>query len=754
MSADFEPNDTLETAIGPSILSVVLNGGSVNDLLSGSVALLAGTTAADPKDIYSYSISPTLIAVRVAPSLTSFSSNALDEAGVHGVAHFLTITGIEGFSGNTLTIKKETGSYVLAYTEEYYALLTEINDLEIQLRAEYQGKLDQGIQDVALLADANRLDALEDYVFSLMEPRAVNADYRYLAGLLEHELNIYTQGSGAVDDIRALTQRALDLVRTWSTPVYGIGDASEPNGWREASLLEIIEPRFWSVSGGSNLAALDIWGYQALGVDIAYSEPSFRPTNYALSVHVAIEGALELAPPEGAVVEQGGTGPDTFLGGPGDDYLNGGAGDDTLEGGPGNDLLEGGDGFDRASYRNAPGGVSVDLRVSGVDVGSGQGADSFVDIEDLEGSEFEDILIGDNGDNVIFGRGARDVIYGQEGFDLLIGGWGKDSLRGGADDDQLWGEEGHDFLIGNRGYDLLIGGTGNDFLDGGSGFDTASYRDAESGVHVDLRYSGRDVGGGRGADTFESIEGLAGSKFNDFLVGTASDNLLEGDEGNDVLKGKGGNDELHGGGGDDKLRTEDGNDSLSGDAGSDILLALGGDDFLFGWEGRDFLYGGRGADILNGGLDDDVLRGNRDNDQLRGNEGDDDLRGGGGDDILNGGADNDYLLGGGGADTVIGGAGNDVLTGGFGASVNDGVQDVFVFASTTAGGGGFDRVKDFEDGIDRIDLTAFGITNFSVEVLALAQDTSGGLRIDFSAQDTLFIEGLTKADFGTADVFL
>jgi Ca2+-binding RTX toxin-like protein len=85
----------------------------------------------------------------------------------------------------------------------------------------------------------------------------------------------------------------------------------------------------------------------------------------------------------------------------GDDTLYGYGGDDLLNGGNGNDHLNGGDGQDMASYKvGATSGVTVDLARQGVfqDTG-GAGSDKLEFIEDLEGTEFSDTLLGDGGAN-------------------------------------------------------------------------------------------------------------------------------------------------------------------------------------------------------------------------------------------------------------------------------------------------------------------------------------------------------------------
>ena len=148
-------------------------------------------------------------------------------------------------------------------------------------------------------------------------------------------------------------------------------------------------------------------------------------------------------------------------------------------------------------------------------------------------------------------------------------------------------------------------------------------------------------------------------------------------------------------------------------------------------------------DVLWGGAGNDILRGNRDNDDLRGGNGIDNLYGGHGHDTLFGDKDKDYLLGENGNDRLDGGTGNDNLTGGGGA-------DIFVYRNSDYG---YDRVKDFEIGIDKIDVTHFGFSSFS-QVQDLASDTDFGLRIDFGGGNVLMLEGLSEAELSASDVLI
>lgn len=118
----------------------------------------------------------------------------------------------------------------------------------------------------------------------------------------------------------------------------------------------------------------------------------------------------------------------------------------------------------------------------------------------IEGFGGDDLLAGKNGDDVIYGDGGwdtltggknrdwidggtgNDVIGGGDGSDTLLGWTGDDFIGGDADPDYLGGEAGNDTLSGGTADDTLEGGPGNDLLDGGPGFDIALYAGSGRGV--------------------------------------------------------------------------------------------------------------------------------------------------------------------------------------------------------------------------------------------------------------------------------
>ena len=193
----------------------------------------------------------------------------------------------------------------------------------------------------------------------------------------------------------------------------------------------------------------------------------------------------------------------------GEDVLLGGPGNDVLEGGPGADELDGGAGVDTASYHGSDTGVVVRLKENTGEKGHAQG-DSFVNIENVSGSVYNDGLVGNDGAN------------------YLAGGNGNDGLWGGAGDD------------------TLEGGPGADRLFGGSGADWASYLGSDESVTVRLKEGTGEGGHAEGDSIADDIENVRGSLHNDAIVGDDGANHLAGSGGADGLWGGAGNDTLEG----------------------------------------------------------------------------------------------------------------------------------------------------------------------------------------------------------------
>lgn len=101
---------------------------------------------------------------------------------------------------------------------------------------------------------------------------------------------------------------------------------------------------------------------------------------------------------------------------------------------------------------------------------------------DFSGTDFDQVIVGTDGDDKLTGGSKADYIEGGAGNDTLRGQGGDDVLIAGDGNDQLYGGNGNDILVGGGGTNLLDGGNGNDLLISGSGVDVMT--------------------GGRGSDTF------------------------------------------------------------------------------------------------------------------------------------------------------------------------------------------------------------------------------------------------------------
>ena len=265
--------------------------------------------------------------------------------------------------------------------------------------------------------------------------------------------------------------------------------------------------------------------------------------------------------------------------------------------------------------------------------------------------------------------------------------------------------------------------------------------------NIDLQ-DGHDLFDGRGGTVIGDVMGGAGD--DEYIVDTSDISLIElAAGGTDLVKftvnftladnfenltligsndvhatGNSANNVINGNSGDNALRGRDGIDILNGSAGNDILR---------GGRGNDTANGGSGDDTVFGGVGLDKLFGNDGNDMLRGGRGNDTVNGGSGDDTVLGGVGNDKLMGDGGDDILIGGVGKDILTGG-----TDSDQFVFSRASHSPNTANADVIKDFELGIDLINLSGLiadnldyiggaGFSGTGPEVRAL--DNAGSTKI-------------------------
>ena len=318
------------------------------------------------------------------------------------------------------------------------------------------------------------------------------------------------------------------------------------------------------------------------------------------------------------------------------------------------------------------------------------------------------------------------------------------------DFENVIGTDFDDLILGNNDINNLQGGLGNDTihsfagadtLDGGEGIDLALFT-AGGGVDVDLDDDGNATSSF--GDTLISIENINGSGAGDdtlsgnssanVLNGQGGDDILDGEGGNDILDGEGGTDTLLGGGGDDII-ISDGLDVIDGGEGNDTVDFSGFEenaiDNLNGFNGIivDLDVNSAGAagtpgqaggvlnsppgavavagvvpeaNILQEVDEIENVIGSEFDDGLFGNNEVNVLEGEAGNDVIHGFAGDDFLAGGEGTDTVLFAAApagvevnlnTQVSADEFDAIVNDGADAVFA----ATGGAGNNVLSGFEN---------------------------------------------------------
>lgn len=185
---------------------------------------------------------------------------------------------------------------------------------------------------------------------------------------------------------------------------------------------------------------------------------------------------------------------------------------EVVAGNAGDDNLDGKGGYDEIAYSSANTGITIDLRTGTVaDDGHGD-TDTIANFEGVEGTKFDDVIHGTDGDNSLDGGLGNDTVYAHGGTDILeFNGWSRENL--------------------------------NITLNSGNG--TATF----------------DSNGQSYTTTFSGFEGIVGSNGNDSITGDSANNYLIGWHGNDTVRGMGGNDHLYGGTGNDTLEGGSGNDT-------------------------------------------------------------------------------------------------------------------------------------------------------------------------------------------------
>jgi len=353
-------------------------------------------------------------------------------------------------------------------------------------------------------------------------------------------------------------------------------------------------------------------------------------------------------------------GADTLSGSKGNDVYSAGAGNDLIKGSAGNDSISGGSGIDTLDYSglNADitfsrggvitksGGMGVDTiaafdvevikgnanRINTIDGSGGTTAALNVDLStnsleitglpvigsakltvinfsNVNGSENNDVILGDAKANTLNGGGGNDTISGGGGDDLLLGSSGSDVYRGGAGADTLSYEtfaggvtlvrggtiikaDGSVDTIADFAVETVVGTKGAVNTIDGSGGTTAA-------INVDLSKQNLTITGlpfvGTAALTVKNFTDVKGSENADLITGDLGANRLLGNGGNDILTGLGGKDILTGGAGADTFVFGYGDSLLSGfDQITDLAIGV---DSIDGWAAAAVKSAGRATSL-------------------------------------------------------------------------------------------------------------------------------------------------------------
>ncbi|NES22364.1 MAG: calcium-binding protein [Symploca sp. SIO3E6] len=480
----------------------------------------------------------------------------------------------------------------------------------------------------------------------------------------------------------------------------------------------------------------------------------------------------------------GGAGNDQLDGGNGSDTLFGGEGNDNLNGGAGLDYFNGGAGRDTVDFSNENFAITADLsqsRATYIDDAGEEVVETLINIENLRGTAFDDILIGDDGNNVLFGNGGTDYFDGGEGFDSVsftlekfaitadlsqnratyIDDAGEEVVETLLNIESLIGSAFNDTLIGDDGNNWLRGNGGVDYFDGGDGVDLVNFFNEKSAITADLsqeRATYIDDAGVEVVETLINIENLIGTAFDDRLIGDDGNNWLRGNTGEDYFDGGEGIDTVGfdlepfaitadlsqeratyiDDTGVEVVETLINIERLIGTAFNDTLIGNNLNNLLRGEAGNDFLDGGDGIDSVSflgsqAGVIADLNQGTATSvnqtevDTLVNIE------------LLTGSNFDDQLIGDAGNNTLGGLLGDDLLTGGAGAdkfnfsSSNQGIDTITDFDSTEG-----DQIRVFISGFDNeltvglLDAEEFTIGSAATKASDrfIYDDTTGALFFD------------------------
>lgn len=387
------------------------------------------------------------------------------------------------------------------------------------------------------------------------------------------------------------------------------------------------------------------------------------------------------------------------VGGAGNDTISGGDANETFGGGGGNDVITGGAGVNTIDFSWQTSSVTVQFSTTGqgTAVAPQSGQDTFTQIQNIIGSQGNDILTGDSADNVIDGQNGSDQIDGGSGSDVasyfntvasytfIAGTGGYLQIWDYAYSDAIinietfsfagvnflytaivaaataanYGTSGNDTLTGSGDRDAIFAGAGNDTIFGLAGDDLIY---GENGDDVIFAGDGtNNINGGDGSDTV-----IVSGAQSDFVITIQDDNSV-------LVTGSGITNRIASVEWitfDAPERQEDTSldiayfieantaTTITGTSSDDTLTGTAGQDTIHGFGGSDTIFGLEGDDIIDAGAGDDVIFVETGTNRIEGGDGSDTvvIEGAYADFVINVRDDNSILINGAGAMHTINGA--------------------------------------------------------------------------------------------------